>query len=325
MRKYIVIFGNMFNNIIVVHNEADNATEIQRIKVPIIYGPKENWLTRLQSDPDLLRETGLILPRLSYELKSITRDAQRQQNTLLRIAKGDSASRVMSQYMGSPYDFTFELSLYARTIDDANQILEQILPYFNPDYTVTMDIIPELGFLKDVPIILNSVNPDIQYEGKEDAVRYVNWTLEFTLKGYFFGPYTQPKIIRKVFANIWNDPSLVRGHVIKMNLVDGNHGNFMEEDTVYYGDRLNTAKAFGYVNNWNPATGVLTVGGAQGEFRENTIIHAASSNATYRIESFDATPLKLVEIKIEPDPITANPDDDFGYTTTIKEWPETEE
>jgi hypothetical protein len=324
-RKYIVLFGNLFNNITLVRQAADSTAEIQRIKVPIIFGPKEKWVTRLQNDPDLYREIGMILPRMSYEIKGQNYDASRQQNPLLRQAKGDSASKVSSQYMGVPYDFTFELSIYARTIDDGNQIVEQILPYFPPDFTVTAEPIAELGFLKDTPIILKSAVEDIQYEGDEEAVRYVNWTLEFTVKGYYFGPITTPKIIRKVFANIWNDPSLVRGHVIKMNLDSGNNGNFLEEDTVFYGDRLNSAKAFGYVNHWNPETGVLTVGGAQGDFKANTTIRAASSNATYRIESFDVTPLKLVEIKIEPDPIDAQPDDDFGYTTTIKEWPETEE
>jgi hypothetical protein len=324
MRKYIMVFGNMFKDIKVLKWDS-NGNEIERIQVPIIMGSKENWLTRLESDPDLFREMGLVLPRMSFELKNMTRDLTRAQNPLLRVAASDTASKVKSQYMGVPYDYTFELSIYARTHDHASQIVEQILPHFNPDYTVPITPVPEIPFLKDIPIILNSVTPDVKYEGEQDAVRYINWTMEFTLKGYFYGPYTDPKIIRKVFANIWNDPSLVRGHVIKMNLTGGS-GNFIPEDTVYYSTAgLNTAKAFGYVNDWNAGTGRLTVGGAQGDFEVGQTIRAASTNAIYTIESFDATPLKLVEIKIEPDPIDAMPDDDFGFTTTITEWPDTEE
>jgi hypothetical protein len=324
-RKYIQTFGNLFNQITLVRKNPSNTAEIQRIKVPIIYSPKDKMVTRLNTDPDLQRNIGDVLPRIGFELKSHHYDATRKQNTLLRTAKGESASRVSSQYMGVPFDFDFELNIYAKTIDDGDQIIEQILPYFTPDYTITIEPVQEVGFLKDIPIILNNATTNIEYEGDQEKVRYVYHTLEFTLKGYYFGPVTQPKIIRKVIANIWNDPSLVRGHIIRMNLTDGNNANFIIGDTIYVGDNLNSTPAFGFVNNWNPALGRLEVGEAHGNFEINHIIRASASNAVYRIESFDATPLKLAEIVIEPDPIDAQPDDDFGYTTTIKEWPETEE
>jgi hypothetical protein len=325
-RKYITLIGDLFDNINLIRTEKNSNTELERIKIPIIYGPKEHWVTRLESDPDLYREIGMILPRMSFELKNYTYDPARKQNSLLRVAKEDNPYRVNSQYMGVPFDFHFEVSIYARTIDDANHIVEQILPYFNPDYTVTISPIPELGFLKDIPIILNEVKDEITYESdKKESVRYVYTTLDLTLKGYFYGPISTPKIIRKVIANIFNDPSLKAGNVIRMNMTDGNNGTYKIGDTVYVGERMETCNAAAYVNFWNAETGKLVVGGAHGNgFSPNNVIRAASSNAAYRIESFEATPLKLASIVVEPNPIDAEPTDDYGYTTTITEWPETE-
>lgn len=314
--------GNMFNNINIIRY-GSNDVEIQRFKVPISYGPKDKYVTRFASDPDLSKPDQITLPRLSFELMSMNYDTNRQQNSLLRAAKGDTASRVSSSYMGVPYEFKFELNVYAKTIDDGNHIIEQILPYFNPDYTILINPIAELGFTKDIPLILDKVTQNIQYEGNADVVRYVYWTLDFTMKGYFWGPITTPKIIRKSIANIFNDPSLVAGYVIRMNLGATGNGNFKTSDTVYQGDSYQTATAYGTVLSWDTGQDKLMIGGAQGQFTVNSTIRAVSTNAVYSIESFDATPLKLATITIEPDPITAQPGEDFGYTETIVEFPET--
>tara|TARA_R110000868_G_scaffold173058_2_gene409068 strand:- start:516 stop:1289 length:774 start_codon:yes stop_codon:yes gene_type:complete len=250
-------------------------------------------------------------------------DATRKQNSLLRHAKADSASKSNSMYMGVPYDLTFELNIYAKNIDDGTHIVEQILPYFNPDYTVTINAIPELGFLKDVPVILNSVTNNVQYEGNFDSVRYINWTLTFTVKANYYGPISKPKIIRKSITNIFNDPSIVRGNIIRINTENGNNGTFMIQDTIYQGSNPSTANAYGIVMSWNPTINKLEIGAAQGTFNVGNTIKATSTNATYTIESFDATPIKLVEIDITPKPNTAQPGDDFGYTTVITEWPAT--
>lgn len=322
LRKYVITFGNLFNKITMIRRAAD-LTEIQRIKVPISYAPKEKYVTRLEGDPDLMRQVQATLPRMSFEITGITYDPARKQNSLLKIAKGDTTSRVSTGYMGVPYDINFQLTIYARNIDDGTHILEQILPYFNPDYTETIDPIPELGFLKDIPIILDDVNPTVSYEGGWDSVRYVYWTLNFSLKGYFWGPVSTPKIIRKVKANIFNDPSLVTGNIIRINIGTGNNGVFQIEDTVYQGDNYQEATAFARVIDWNAQTDRLVIGGAQGQWKVNNTIRAVSTNAAYTIASFDASPLKLTEITIEPDPITAGPEDDYGFTTTVVEFPDT--
>jgi hypothetical protein len=297
--------------------------EIQRIKVPISYAPKEKYVTRLEGDPDLVRQVQAILPRMSFEITGLTYDPARKQNSLLKVAKGDTISRTATQYMGVPYDINFQLTIYARNIDDGTQIIEQILPHFNPDYTSTIEPIPQLAFLKDIPIILDSVTPTVQYEGNYDSVRYVYWSLQFSVKAHFWGPVSTPKIIRKSIANIFNDPSLVTGNIIRINTGTGN-GVFQIQDTVYQGDNYQTATAYGIVVDWNSENDRLVIGGTQGNWKVNTEVRAVSTNASYTISSFDASPLKLVKITVEPDPITAGPEDDYGFTETVVEWPLTE-
>jgi hypothetical protein len=226
--------------------------------------------------------------------------------------------------VGVPYDITFALNIYARNIDDGTHIVEQILPFFNPDFTVTTNMVPDLGFLKDIPIILNNVSNNIEYEGDYDSVRYVNWTLNFTMKMHYYGPISTPKIIRTVYANIYNDPSLKSGYITRLNVVSAN-GRFKTDDLVYTGRNRSTANAYGIVVSYFANTGKLTLGATQGQFQVNNVIHSVSTNATCVISSFEASPLKLSEIKITPDPINAEPDDDYGYNIDITEWPDIEE
>jgi hypothetical protein len=323
-RKYVVLFGTMFNNITLMRINKDTGAEIERVKVPITYGPKEKYVSRLRADPDLQRQIQVRLPRLSFELTGISYDASRKQNSILKVAKTNTSTSGKSSYMNVPYDLTFELNLYARNIDDGTQIIEQILPYFVPDYTVTINPISSLGVLRDIPIILNTVQYNIEHEGNFDSVRFITWTLNFTMKVDYFGPITNPKIIRKVIANIFNDPSLQSGYITRINLTSGN-GKFYVDDIAYQGDNYEYANAYGVIAGWSSNTGKLTLTGVQGQFKLNNTIRALSSNASYQLSSFDTSPLKLSKITIQPDPIDAEPGDDYGFTTEILEWPNTDE
>jgi len=322
-RKAVILFGRLFDDVFVIRKNSTTGKEIDRFLVPIIYSPKEKMVTRLFSDPDLQRQLQVVLPRMSFEITGISYDATRKQNSLLRAAKSNTSTRVSSSYMGVPYDITFSLNIYARNIDDGTHIVEQILPFFNPDFTVTTNMIPDLGFLKDVPIILNSVTNDIQYEGNFDSVRYVNWTLTFTMKMHYYGPISYPKIIRTVYANIYNDPKLQAGYITRLNIKNAN-GTFKIEDLVYQGSNYRTANAYGIVVSYSANNSKLILGAVQGQFVANNTIRAVSTNGICQIQSFEATPLKLAEIKIQPDPITAKPEDDYGYDIEITEWPDTE-
>ena len=321
-RKAVVLFGRLFDDISIIRKNDQTGKEVNRFVVPIIYSPKEKMVTRLFSDPELTRQLQAILPRMSFEISGITYDASRKQNSLLKSAKPiTGGSTASSAYMGAPYDLNFQLNVYARNIDDGTHIVEQILPFFNPDFTVSASMVPDLGFVKDIPIILNNVTNSIEYEGNYDSVRYVYWTLNFTMKLHYYGPITTPKIIRTVYANIHNSENLNQRYITKM-LVNNANGTFKLEDTVFQGNNYNTANAQGIVLGFREDTGLLTLGATQGSFIVNNTIHAVSTNAHAQIASFYEPPSKMVEIKIEPDPITAQIGDDYGYTTTITEWPE---
>jgi hypothetical protein len=315
----------MFNNITLVKTNKDSGAEIERMKIPITYAPKEKYISRLRSDPDLQRQIQIRLPRLSFELTGMSYDAARKQNSVLKVAKSNSSTSGKSSYMHVPYDLTFELNLYARNIDDGTQIIEQILPYFTPDYTVTINPVNSLGVLKDIPITLDSVQYNIEHEGNFDAIRFITWTLSFTMKVDFFGPVSNPKIIRKVIANIFNDPSLQAGYITRINMASGNSGKYYVDDIAYQGDSYEAANAYGIILSWSANTGKLALGGVQGQFKVDNTIRALSSNAAYQLDSFDIAPLKLSKITIEPDPIDAEPGDDYGYTTEILEWPDINE
>lgn len=322
-KKYVVLFGNLFNNMSLIRTNSTTDAEIERIKIPIIYAPKEKYFARLRADENLDRPVQAILPRMSFEMTGISYDAGRKQNTLYRTARGNTATRVASQYMGVPYDLNFELNIYVRNIDDGTHIVEQILPYFTPDYTISANLIPELGFIKDIPITLLGVTNTIEHEGNFDTVRYVTWTLSFTMKAYYFGPVSVPKIIRKVITNInaYNTVSL--GNIIRINTSGGNNGAFKIDDIAYQGDKYDTATAYGIVQAWSANTGKLVLESVQGTFQTNATIRTGTTNASYNLSSFDTTPVTYSRIVVEPDPITANANDDFGYSTTITEWPET--
>lgn len=320
-RDYVALFGSLFDKISVVRKNKGGA-EVERFVVPIIYGPKEKYITSLVSNPDLNRETQITLPRMSFEIRGIAYDKERKQNSLLRLSKANTAISHHSQYMAVPYNLNFTLTIYARHTDDGNQIVEQILPFFNPDYTATIEPDAKLGIKRDIPIILDSVSSDIEYEGNSESTRLIFWTLNFTMKAYYYGPTSDAKIIRKVIANIYLDPSISQGNLIRLNVSNGNNGTFNEGDIVYQGDDYRNATAFAYVESFKPSLNYLTIGQPQGSFTVNTVINALSTNAKYTLASFDTSPLKVVKITIEPSPNTANPGDAFGYDETYLEWPD---
>ena len=191
IRKYVILFGTLFNDIHI--NRVDTDRSVTRtIKVPISYGPKEKMLARLDADPNLNRPA-IVLPRMSFELTDLNYGPTRKLNTIGKIvaANPDDPNSAKFQYTPVPYDFNFILSIAVKNADDGTRILEQILPFFTPNWSSTVDLIPELGIKLDVPIVLNAVSSEDTYGGNFEERRSIVWTLSFTMKGYIFGP-TRP-------------------------------------------------------------------------------------------------------------------------------------
>lgn len=189
-KKYVAVFGTLFNDIH-IYRSATGQTD-QQIKVPISYGPREKTLARLEADPTLNRPVAIVLPRMSFEIASVRYAPERKLATTYFKSKKDTTGVVNTQYVPVPYDIDFTLSVMAKNAEDATKIVEQIIPFFTPDFTPTVHIIPEMDVSLDIPVILNGVSVDDQYEGNFEERRAIIWTLQFTMKAYIFGPIKGP-------------------------------------------------------------------------------------------------------------------------------------
>ena len=184
IRKIVIAFGTMFNDIEIIRYMKDG-TPKERFKVPLSFGPKEKYLTRILSDPSLTKSVATTIPRISFNLDAVSYDSSRkQQSTLKNFSISNNVFK--SQYVPVPYDFTFTMSIFVRNIEDGTQIIEQILPFFTPDFTVTVDFISSMERKYDMPVILNSVSTSTEYEGDMSSTRVVVWDLEFTAKAYIW-------------------------------------------------------------------------------------------------------------------------------------------
>ena len=208
MRKMTIAFGQIFNNIQIKRKDSSGAV-IQSIKVPLAYAPKEKFLVRLDQQPSLSeREFAITLPRLGFEISGIEYDASRKLTKVQKFKhiKDNIDGKVLNyNYMPVPYNISYQLYCFTATAEGGLQIVEQILPYFQPDYTVTINVIPELGIKRDVPIILNSVNYEDSYSGDFESRRAVIYTLGFTAKTYLYGPASTQKVIKETQADLHTD------------------------------------------------------------------------------------------------------------------------
>lgn len=198
IRKYIIAFGTLFNDIYITRTDKNgNVTLLER--VPITYGPKDKMLSRVVQDPAIDRPTATYpLPMMSFEMTRFDYDGTRKLQTINRNAANDpdDKSKRRYQYNPVPYNIGFELNILCKNAEDGTKIVEQILPFFTPDWTLTANIIPEMGIKQDIPIILNRVNLDDVYDGEFTTRRSMVWTLDFTLKGYLYGPVKTTKVIK---------------------------------------------------------------------------------------------------------------------------------
>lgn len=196
-KKYIALFGTMFNKITVVRYDATSGNEVQRMVVPISYGPYQKFLARVNQDPELNRKTAITLPRMAFEITNMQYDGSRKINSVNKISSqaNELDSSRSFQYVGAPYNIDFSLYIMTKYAEDGTQILEQILPFFKPEWTHTVKLIDNLDPL-DIPLILNSVSTEDLYESDFETRRSLLWTLNFTMKGWFFGPQREKKVIK---------------------------------------------------------------------------------------------------------------------------------
>ena len=199
-RSVIIGFGSLFNDIEIRHKNDQDQTWSE-VKVPLAYGPTQKFLARMQQEANLNKPIQMTLPRMSFEFTNLAYDPSRKstKNQSFTVATPDG-QQIKRVYSPVPYNMTFVLSIYTKLNDDMLQIIEQILPYFQPSYNLSIKFLGNLNEIRDIPIQLDSVNMEDDYEGNFDTRRALVYTLTFTAKAYLFGPITDVTgdIIKKV-------------------------------------------------------------------------------------------------------------------------------
>ncbi len=198
-RKTVVAFGTLFNNI-----ELRRSDEV--MKVPLAYGPKQKFLARLDQVPDPTnKRVSITLPRISFEINGINYDASRKVSPTQKIKVAKDNDENKNVFMPVPYNLSFELAIISKNQEDGLQILEQILPFFQPHYNLSVKLLPSMSETKDVPVVLNSIDYEDDYEGDFQTRRAIIYTLQFTVKTYLYGPVTDAKTIKKVITDMYTE------------------------------------------------------------------------------------------------------------------------
>ena len=197
VRKTVVSFGTLFNNIEL--KKTVDGQVIETEKVPLAYGPKQKFLYRLQGNPTDGRKVAITLPRIYFEMTGIDYDAARKTPATQKYKTviNDNGNEVRTQYVPVPYNISFEVGILCKSQDDGLKILEQILPFFQPSFSMSLKFIPDMDEVRDVAVVLNSVDFDDDWEDDFSTRRSITYTMQFTAKSYIYGPYTKADVIRK--------------------------------------------------------------------------------------------------------------------------------
>ena len=202
IRKCVIGFGTLFNNI-EVRKENKDGSVYSRMKVPLAYGPRQKFLARLEQQADLNQKVAITVPRLSFEMTGISYDSSRKLAPTTLTLKADTNNAVKKQFTPVPYNIDFELNVISKTNDESLEIMEQILPVFQPSFQMTIKLVDDMNDFRDVPIILNSVSYSDDYEGTFDDRKITLITMQFTVKAYIFGPVGTAAPIKKAKADIY--------------------------------------------------------------------------------------------------------------------------
>ena len=213
LRKTIIAFGTLFNDVHIKHDDRSGGT-ISETKVPLIYGPKQKFLAKLEQQEELTKATAITLPRMSFEMTSMNYDSSRKASVTRTFKAIDSRdpsnTKAKKVYLPVPYNVGFELNVMTKLNDDALQIVEQILPFFQQAFNVTIDIVASIGEKRDIPIVLENISFSDEYEGDFSTRRVLMYTFQFVAKTYLFGPFAESTdgLIKKVQVDYYADTNV---------------------------------------------------------------------------------------------------------------------
>ena len=317
IRKCVIGFGTLFNNI-ECRKEKTDGTIYSRLKVPLAYGPRQKFLARLEQQADLNQKVAITVPRLSFEMTGISYDSARKLAPITMNLQTGDKDTVRRQYTPVPYNIDFELNVISKTNDESLEILEQIVPIFQPSYQMTIKLVDEMKDYRDIPIILNSINYSDDYEGSFDDRKITLVTMSFTCKTYIFGPVGTQGPIKKAKADIYTTmPSStstrqVAYQVTPKALTDKNKDGTTELAGAITARNL-TIEVADYSNI--PTQSYIEVGNevmyVKSKTSPNKLSVRRAQNGTTAAAAAAATPVDLID-SVDDALLTSG--DDFGFS-----------
>lgn len=324
IRKTVVAFGTLFNGISIKHkNDADDT--VSQIRVPLGYGPTQKFLARLQQVPDLNKPVQMNLPRMSFELIGMSYDSTRKLTTTQTFLTRDiNNNQIKSSYLPVPYNLNFELSIMTKLNDDMLQIVEQILPYFQPNYTLTVDLVKEIGEKRDIPIVLDNISMTDNYEGDFAERRALIYTLKFTVKTYLFGPVSSDSIssdiIKKVSIGFAaGDPSELARRSVTYSVEPRAIQNYTGDETTILAKDAEKTDNIIIVED----ASAISVGSYIDINSEELYVESISGNKLTVKRGQDSTTILRhvlgsgVKLITSADNLLIEPGDDFGFTGSL--------
>lgn len=328
IRKTIVSFGTLFNNIEIQHTDKAGKV-VSVIKVPISYGPQQKFLARITQGRDYSDGVGttLTLPRMAFEVMGMNYDSTRKVSTMQTFkAVNKKTNKMIKGYMPVPYNINMQLSILAKLNEDAIQILEQILPYFQPAFNLTIDLVDIIGEKRDMPITLEGIQMEDNYEDDFLTRRALTYTLNFTCKTYLFGPIANNSegLIKKVQADYYTDTSNTKTapRQIRYQAVPAAIKDYNQDDTARTNEAFDTVKTEFDVNSAVPFR--------KGDYiqidEEKMLISSITGNRlkvkrgqyTSTIKPHDINvPINIINVQDTAQVIEG---DDFGFGETYTEY-----
>ena len=319
IRKCVIGFGTLFNNI-EVRKEKSDGTTYSRMKVPLAYGPRQKFLARLEQQADLNQKVAITVPRLSFEMTGISYDAGRKLAPTTLTLKANTKDAVKKQFTPVPYNIDFELNIISKTNDEALEITEQIVPVFQPSYQMTIKLVDDMNEYRDIPIVLNSINYSDDYEGSFDDKKITLITMQFTVKSYIFGPVGTQGPIKKAKVDTTLDVDLTKTRQIAYQVVPKAKTDKDQDGTTELAGAITARSLVIEVQDYSniPTQSYIEIGNevfyVKSKTSPNKLTVRRAQNGTTASAAAAGSKVDLIDAA---DDALLTSDDDFGFGETI--------
>lgn len=328
IRKTVIGFGTLFNDIHIRHQDR-NGADLTDLKVPIAYGPVQKFLARIEQQPDLNKAVAMSLPRMSFEMNSLQYDSSRKAG-VTQTFKASDGTNLKKVFLPVPYNIGFELNILCKINDDALQIIEQILPFFQPSFNITINLIDSIGEKRDVPIVLDNISFQDDYEGDFSTRRVLIYTLTFTAKTYLFGPIADSTdgLIRKVQVDYYADTANNSRRELRYTATPKALKDYTDDNTSQLSDDITKTTTLIGVND---TSGFATGGRIIIDNEIMYIKEIPNANQLIVIRGYNGSTIEShlkstqIDLLTAADDALVDVDDDFGFNESLFSYTDSRE